>query len=468
MSKLRSLKVLVAVTLLLAGGAGAALAIRSRREVTTSSAEALRHYRLGRENELKMYEREAASSFAEALRYDPHFVMATIHLAGYLRQRDPARASSIVECVSRYRDDLTPREQLTLKLFEAQIAKDEAKVDALIDEYGKRFPKDPEGYQLRAGRFARKGKSAEAIAEYERLLAVNPNYAIAYNSLGYYHAKMGNFAKGEDYLKRYRFLASDQANPYDSLGELYANIGRYEEAEESLKKALGVKSDFFPAVAHLGTMEVGRGNMVAAAQHFARAFELADLATTKVEFASYAAFALASAGKPDEARQMLAKIDAEVKDLTDAEKKRVDASMKMNRVAVLTKLGEPDEAEKVLASVVAPTPEAGSKWDSEEFGRNQKLLTAMIANARGKYDDAVTGMLAALPKSENPMGGFDYFPYGPLVRVNLAESLRQLGRIEEAENVLKSVLTRNPRFQPAVQEMARLKETSAETVARRS
>ena len=73
-------------------------------------------------------------------------------------------------------------------------------------------------------------------------------------------AQFERLAKGEDFLKRYRFLAPDQANPYDSLGELYANTGRYEEAETNLTKALAIKPDFFPSHGHLGTMRYGKGD----------------------------------------------------------------------------------------------------------------------------------------------------------------------------------------------------------------
>ena len=107
---------------------------------------------------------------------------------------------------------------------------------------------------------------------------MNPNYAVAYNTMGYYWASKGDNAKAEDYLKRYRFLAPNDANPYDSLGELWAHTGRYDEAEEVLKKALAIKSDFFAAYGHLGTVEIGRGNYEKAAEWFRKAANETDQA----------------------------------------------------------------------------------------------------------------------------------------------------------------------------------------------
>ena len=259
--RVRVLPLVLALTGLAIAGTATALRLRANRDVTTASERAYRAYHEGVENDLKMYEREAMSSYAEALRYDPHFVMATLKLAEKLRSRAPERAASLLAGVARYRDDVTEREKLVLALYEERWGKrDMKRIESLVDEYLRRFPKDPEGYKMRADLLANAGRMPEAIAEYERLISVNPNYAIAYNTLGYYWAGKGDNAKAEDYLKRYRFLAPNDANPLDSLGELYAFTGRYDEAEENLKKAIAVKEDFYAPWGHLGTVEGGRGN----------------------------------------------------------------------------------------------------------------------------------------------------------------------------------------------------------------
>ena len=265
-SRFKRLALITVGTSLVLAGTAAAFLVLNRREVTTSSAEAYRHYKLGRENELKLYEKEAMAEYAEALRHDCNFVMATIRLAEQISKRDPERAKSMVASARQSQGSITAREQFALRIFEAQMAKKESKeMEALFDEYVQAFPKDAEPYRQRAMFYLGHQRPAEAVRDLEKLLAINPNDARAYNDLGYYWAGMGDFAKAEDYLKRYRFLAPDQANPYDSLGELYANTGRYEEAEESLKKALAVKPDFVHSVAELGTLEIGRGNPAAAA-----------------------------------------------------------------------------------------------------------------------------------------------------------------------------------------------------------
>jgi tetratricopeptide (TPR) repeat protein len=349
---------------------------------------------------------------------------------------------------------------------------DTAKTEALIDEYARRFPNDPEAYQLRANRFARKGNVKEAVAEYQKLLQVNPNYAVAYNSLGYYYAKMGDFARGEDYLKRYRFLAPDQANPYDSLGELYANIGRYDEAEESLKKALAIKPDFVASVGHLGTVAVGRGDFGAAAAQFARAAEITDTPGMKIEFEGNAAFLFAAAGRPDEARRFLERMDSDFASASDTEKKLLVRSLRLNQAAAYARLGDAEKAESLLgelASAGSIDSAAGAyeKPDAKkEMESSIAAIRGLIQAGRGENEQAVQQFTVALKVPENPMGGFSYVPYQQFVRVAMAGCLRQLGRAPEAEPYLKAVLARNPHFQPAVAEMARLRELPSESVAR--
>jgi Flp pilus assembly protein TadD len=61
-------------------------------------------------------------------------------------------------------------------------------------------------------------------------------------------------------LKKYQFMAPDQANPYDSLGEVQAYSGRYDEAIANLNRAVALKPDFFESYGHLGAAYEGKGD----------------------------------------------------------------------------------------------------------------------------------------------------------------------------------------------------------------
>ena len=235
--------------------------------MTTTSAEAYRLYRKGLEDERRLYHKDALAAYAKALELDPHFTMATLRLAGNLAGRDRERARSLVQFASRDHGALDEREKLVSSpsTRPRSSTSDHEKSGVLIRDYVKRFPDDPEGYYRLAGVLMREGKGGRGSRDLRAAPLPRPEPGSRLQLPRVPLHRPRDFVKAEDYLKRYRFLAPDQANPYDSLGELYANTGRYDEAEEHLKRALEIKPDFFPAVGHLGTVEVGRGNPAAAA-----------------------------------------------------------------------------------------------------------------------------------------------------------------------------------------------------------
>ncbi len=457
--RVRVLPLVLALAGLAAAGTAAAFRLRAQRDVTTSSEQAYKAYRAGVENDLKMYEREAMSSYAEALRYDPHFVMATLRLADKMRGRDPERAASLLASAARYRDDLTEREKLHLKIWEERWGKRDPKVlESLYDAYVGSFPKDPEGYQMRAAFLANNGRMPEAIAEYERLIAVNPNYAVAYNTLGYYWSKNGDSAKGEDYLKRYRFLAPNDANPYDSLGELYAFTGRYDEAEENLRKALSIKEDFYAAWGHLGTVEASRGNPLKAAEYFRKASDNAPNTFTRYDFRFLVAMCLVDAGRGDDAMKDQDSASAEIASMAPGpESQKLKAIDGIRRAGLLGRIGRTAEAEAALAAVDPKALADPKEPKSQEMVDLQlNLIRGVIAMGAGRDAEAVALLKNSLEqKQDKGFASSDYYPANTFTRLALATSLGRLGRTDEAAQALAPILEKNPRFFPALQSLAR-------------
>jgi tetratricopeptide (TPR) repeat protein len=461
--RIRLVPLVLALGGLAVAGTAAAIRLRAHRDVTTSSEQAYKAYHAGVENDLKMYEREAMSSYAEALRYDPHFVMATLKLADKMRGRDPERAASLLASAARYRDDLTEREKLMLRIWEERWGKRDLKVlESLYDEYQRRFPKDPAGFEMRAGFLANAGRMPEAIAEYERLIAVNPNYAVAYNTLGYYWAKKGETAKGEDYLKRYRYLAPNDANPLDSLGELYAFAGRYDEAEENLKKAIAIKEDFYAPWGHLGTVEVGRGNPLKAAAYFRKGSDNAPNAYARYDFRFLATMCLVDAGRNDEAVKELDATTAEIAAMAPGlESKKLKAVDTIRRAGLFGRLGRTAEAEAALAAVdFSVLTDPKEPKSQEMLVQETALIRGVIAMGAGRDAEAVTLLTGALEnKQEKGFAGSDYYPNNTFSRLALATSLGRLGRADDAAKALAPLLEKNPRFFPALQSLARARGT---------
>ena len=54
------------------------------------------------------------------------------------------------------------------------------------------------------------------------------------------------------------------------------------------------------------------------------------------------------------------------------------------------------------------------------------------------------------------LGGTEYYPRKEMTRILLSQCLSGLGRKEDAEKALQPIGARNPRFQPALDQLARL------------
>lgn len=455
---IRRASFLTLVGLLTAGVAFGAYSYLGRREVTTSSAEAYRLYKLGRENELKMYYKDAVANYAEALSHDGHFVMATVRLAARLRERDPEHAKALMDGIECFKESVSKREQLKISLYEVMWREGDRKekdreFGTLLDEYVRRYPDDPDGFFERANFFLKSNRPKEAMAEFETVLRFNPNYAPAYNSLGYYNLAVGDYAKAEDYLKRYRFLAPDQANPYDSLGEFYATVGRYEEAEESLKKALQIKPDFYPSEGHLGTVAVGRGDVRAAAEHYRRAAEFVDAPAMRSEFEWLAALVLSTGGLRDEALAQFERVPApKPSGGADAEEaSRSEIRYQFHKAVLLARVGRPDESAQVLATLEPLVRAKAGQLDpdNKDVERNLSAIRGLIADARGRHEEAAEFLKKAL-SDRLPTDGLGEYPSDPMIRSLIAKNLAAAGKKAEAEEALRPVLLRNPNFAPAL------------------
>ena len=383
--------------ILTAGVALGAYTVLGRREVTTSSSEALRFYRLGRENERKLYRKEAIAAYAEALKSDPHFVMATVRLAAQLYDADRERARALFNGVKQCMDGITERERFQVRLFELALdGKGGKELEPLLNDYVKRFPGDAEGYLRRAQLYSGTDRMPEAIADLQKAISLEPNFAFAYNTLGYYWLGQGDYAKAEDYLRRYRFLAPDQANPYDSLGEFYLSVGRYEEAEENLKKALEVKSDFYPALAHLGTLEVAKGNLVAAADHFRNAAEKTDETGLRRECYWSATAALALAGRIDEATALVEKIPPLRVESDEKQQRMRECYERLHRSLFLSIVGRTGEAAAELEALKPLLTDLRPEQRTE-CEKDISIARGFIAVRLGRHDEAVEAFRQAIP-----------------------------------------------------------------------
>jgi tetratricopeptide (TPR) repeat protein len=132
----------------------------------------------------------------------------------------------------------------------------------------------PTGFLLGAA-YERSGQRDKAIAEFRRVLAVDPDFHAALNYLGYTFAEAGvNLEEAVKLVSRAVALDPDNGAYVDSLGWAYFRIGRPEQARGYLERAARLEPEDATLQEHLGDVYVALGQTERARQAYQRSLEL--------------------------------------------------------------------------------------------------------------------------------------------------------------------------------------------------
>ena len=443
-AKSRRAVAVVAVLFLLVAGGLAALYLTSRREVTTSSAEAYRAYQEGLENFRRYYFKEAQVGYARALALDPNFAMAMLRLAG-LSSHD--QAVSLVERASRLRGRLSERERMFVDMAYAEIQRKPEERNKIARAIFEKYPDDVDAAMVLSGIEMSQGHAERALEIYSGLLAINPNNAGVYNQIGYYYALRGDYDKAMESLKTYQFMAPDQANPYDSLGEVQAYSGRYDEAIANLNKALSLKPDFFDSLAHLGVAYEGKGDSDRAIENYLKAARVTSIEGRRGGYLGAALRVAYFAGDVPAARR----IAQEIENLPNKEKQQ-EVQRAYPGIALDLMEGRPADAERRLTEI---RPKLEAMFEKQKSDPGYKpyfpewnMLMAAAKAKQGKNDEAIA-LCEELINPPRPGDGFESRLWVYEGRAILAGLLARKGDIDRAEKLLAENHKWNPSWAPS-------------------
>jgi superkiller protein 3 len=235
---MRRLYLCVLIVVVLAALLLGVWSIGAQREWTTCSDAAYSAFLRGVAAEKRFRYEEAERQFLRAVELDPEFAMAHLRLGGvylFLGEDEWRRELEIALGLS---DRVSERERLLIQLAEARVEGAAARVEELLSRLERRYPRTPEPKLVRAELLWDARRYQEAAEQYQELLRIDPNYAMAYNHLGYLYLSMERYDEAIDSFKRCIFISPGQANPHDSLGECYLDLGRYDEAIAQFRQAL--------------------------------------------------------------------------------------------------------------------------------------------------------------------------------------------------------------------------------------
>jgi len=98
------------------------------------------------------------------------------------------------------------------------------------------------------------GNSSEAIAAFEKILAIDPDFVEAHNGLGVEHAQAGNYELALQHLKKAVELAPFATHLHNNLGYAYLLQEKLAEAENALQQSLQLDPENEQARANLVTV----------------------------------------------------------------------------------------------------------------------------------------------------------------------------------------------------------------------
>lgn len=115
------------------------------------------------------------------------------------------------------------------------------------------------------------GKMAEAIAEFQKAVDLDPKYAAAHLNLAYAYDRHGQVDMAMVQYQKVIDLQPQNLFAHNNLGVLYDKQGRYQEAIEAFERALQIDPSDATALQNLENAKKSRGIVEEREERFAQA-----------------------------------------------------------------------------------------------------------------------------------------------------------------------------------------------------
>ena len=220
----------------------AAIQDDGRIPITTRSTQARDLYLRARAANENLQVHEAHALFGQAVAADSSFALGEYGLAATAptareQVQHLERALSLSASVS-------PGERLLMEGLKARANGDPARNLVIVDSLTKLYPRDERAHWFLAVAWGARQQYDSAIAQYERAIALNPSFSLAYNQLGYAFRSANQLDSAERIFRQYIALVPRDPNPYDSYAELLMKMGRFEESITQYRRALAIDPHF--------------------------------------------------------------------------------------------------------------------------------------------------------------------------------------------------------------------------------
>src|SRR5262249_5363421 len=179
----------------IAGGAFAAETTTGKIPVTTKSEEARALYLKGRDLADKLRATDAHKLFVDAVAKDKDFATAQLAIAnsaGSAQEFFDAEARAVAAA-----GKASETERLVILAQEAGTKGQVAKQKELLDKLVALVPNDERAHNLVGAYLFAQQDWAGSVAEYQKAIAIDPNFSQPYNQMGYAYRFMEKYPESE-------------------------------------------------------------------------------------------------------------------------------------------------------------------------------------------------------------------------------------------------------------------------------
>lgn len=213
---------------------------------------------------------EAMARVKGVLAQRPDMPLALQHLAYLQRQTGDldGAVATLQRSLALHADDTESAALLGAYLNESGHAREAA---AVLGAYAARQDPDLDILMARGAALAQMGRIPDAVATFERALAIDPSNAVAKANLGTVYLGIRDYARARSILEEALALDPDVSRAHNALGVLAAETGRPEEAITHWKRAVELNPKEWDTVYNLGLL-LRKQNRAAEAQPYFERF----------------------------------------------------------------------------------------------------------------------------------------------------------------------------------------------------
>ena len=369
--------------------------------ITTNSDEARKLFLEGRELFDDVRFDEARDLFSKAIEADPDFALA--HLNRSFTATSTADFQKHLDKAVALAPNASEGERLLIEATQANADNNAVKAVELCEQLVQKFPNDKRAHQTMGFFYGGQNEDDKAIAEYEKALEIDKDFAPVYNSLGYAYIQKEEYEKSEEAFKNYIRLIPDEANPHDSIADLYTRMGRHEDAIEHFKKSVELNPRFYMSQRKIGTNLVFMGKYDEGREAFRKAMEMESTPNAKVTDMNQVALSHIYEGNLEQA---VAAFDESIKMAQEAGLSARVAGIHTQKCYIHLESGHLAKAEESLAECKKTVMASDLRQSlKDNFAKGALAQEALIAAKKGDFETAMAKadeQLAMIQADNNP------------------------------------------------------------------